>query len=66
MVDAESQTDPTFQTTRLFTRLSAAEAGKQLIEQKGYCEEELPCAEAIRSKLNELGYRLRAIKKVNR
>lgn len=66
IVDGESQTDPTFQTTRLFTRLSASEVRKQLIEQKGYSADELPCAETIRYKLNELGYHLRAVKKVNR
>jgi hypothetical protein len=66
IVDGESQTDPTFQTTRLFTRLSAAEARKQLIEQKGYRDDELPCAETIRYKLNDLGYRLQPVKKANR
>lgn len=66
IVDGDSQTDPTFQTTRLFTRLSAAEVRKQLIEQKGYSAAELPCEETIRYKLNELGYRLRPVKKVNR
>jgi hypothetical protein len=66
IVDGDSQTDPTFQTTRLFTRLSAAEARKQLIAAKGYSDDELPSEETIRNKLNELGYRLRAVKKVNR
>jgi hypothetical protein len=66
IVDGESQTDPTFQTTRLFTRLSAAEVRKQLIEHNGYREDELPCEETIRYKLNDLGYRLRPVKKVNR
>jgi Rhodopirellula transposase DDE domain len=66
VVDAESQTDPTFQTTRLYTRLSAAAVRKQLIEQQGYSDDELPCEETIRSKLNALGYHLRAVKKVNR
>ncbi len=63
IVDGQSQADPTFQTTRLYTRLSAAEVRKQLIVQAGYTDEELPTAETIRVKLNALGYTLRAVQK---
>ena len=35
IVDEYSQTDPTFRTTRLYTRLTAGEVRKQLIEQYG-------------------------------
>ncbi len=42
IADATSQTDPTFQTTQLYIRLSAAKVRKQLIEQKGYSDEQLP------------------------
>ena len=66
IVDGESQTDPTFQTTRLFTRLSATAVRQQLIEQHGYSDDELPCEETIRIKLNALGYHLRSVKKVKR
>lgn len=62
-MDEQSQTDPTFKTTRLFTRISAAEVRKQLILQKGYSDEELPCEETIRVKINELGYRLKSVQK---
>ena len=63
IVDEQSQTDPTFQSTRLYTRISAAEVRKQLIAQKGYRDEVLPTAETIRKKLNGLGYKLRAVQK---
>ena len=63
IVDEQSQTDPSFQTTRLYTRLSAAEVRQQLIDQKGYSDEELPSEETIRVKLNELNYRLRSVQK---
>jgi len=63
LADAQSQTDPTFRTTRLYTRLSASAARQGLIEKFGYTDEELPTAETIRVKLNELGYRLRAVRK---
>ena len=63
IVDAESQTDPSFKTTRLYIRLSAVEVRKQLIEQKGYGDEELPTTETIRHKLNQLGYYPKKVKK---
>jgi hypothetical protein len=63
IVDAQSQTDPTFKSTRLYTRLSARAVRQALIDQGGYTDEELPTQETIRVKLNELGYRLRAVQK---
>jgi Rhodopirellula transposase DDE domain len=56
IVDSQSQADPQFRTSRLYTRLSAAEVRRQLIAQKGYADEELPTAETIATKLNSLGY----------
>lgn len=63
LVDSQSQTDPTFRTTRLYTRLSAAEVRQQLIKQKGYGDAELPSISTLSRKLNELGYHLRAVQK---
>ena len=63
IAEAESQTDPTFKTTRLYIRLSAAAVREQLINQKGYSDEELPCEDTIRTKLNELGYHPKKVKK---
>ena len=57
------QTDPTFQTTQLYCRLSAAEVRKQLIEFKGYTDEQLPTVQTIGAKLNDLGFRLRTVVK---
>ena len=65
LAERYSQTDPTFRTTRLFTRLTAAQMRTQLIETKGYPEAELPCEETIRTKLNALGYGSKRVKKVN-
>ena len=56
LVDSQSQADPQFRTNRLYTRLTATEVRRQLIAQKGYREDELPTAETIMTKLNELGY----------
>jgi hypothetical protein len=63
IVDGQSQTDPTFESTRLYTRLSAATVRQALITQKGYTDEELPSEETIRVKLNDLGYTLRSVQK---
>jgi len=63
IADAASQTDATFHTTQLYTRLSAAAVRQQLIDQKGYAGEDVPCEDTIRRKLNALGYRLRPVKK---
>lgn len=57
------QTDPTFQTTRLYCRLSAPEVRKQLIARKGYTDEQLPAVQTIGEKLNALGFRLRSVVK---
>lgn len=65
IADQHSQTDPSFKSSRLYLRLSAASVRRQLIEQKGYSDESLPSEEVIRQRLNELGYTLKAVKKVN-
>ena len=57
------QADPTFQTTGLYCRLSAAEVRKQLIHRKGYADEQLPSVQTIGGKLNRLGFRLRSVVK---
>ncbi len=56
IVDGQSQADPQFRTNRLYTRLTATEVRRQLIAQKGYTDDELPTAETIATKLNNLGY----------
>jgi hypothetical protein len=63
IVDGQCPTDPSFQTRRLSTRLTAAAVRQQLIVQGGYADAELPCAETIRCKVHQLGYRLRKVQK---
>jgi transposase len=57
------QTDPTFQTTRLYCRLTAATVRRQLIERQGYAATALPSVQTIGAKLNALGFRLRKVAK---
>ncbi len=40
-----------------------AEVRRQLIEQYGYANEELPTTEVIRQRLNQLGYGLKRVAK---
>ena len=63
IVEPQSQTDPSFKSSRLYTRLSAAEVGRQLITVKGYEDIDLPCAETIRKRLNQMGYGLKRVAK---
>jgi hypothetical protein len=63
LVQDHLQTDPTFQTTRLYCRLSAPEVRQQLINRKGYTHDQLPSERTIADKLNLLGFRLRTVTK---
>ncbi|MGB7416257.1 MAG: hypothetical protein WA902_18790 [Thermosynechococcaceae cyanobacterium] len=63
IVEPQTQADPTLQSERLYTRISAAEVRRQLICQKGYRDEELPTCEVIRQRLNQMGYRLGRVSK---
>jgi Rhodopirellula transposase DDE domain len=56
IVDSQSQADPQFRSSRLYTRLTAAEVRRQLIAQKGYSDAQLPTERTIASKLTRLGY----------
>jgi hypothetical protein len=63
ILDGQSQTDPTFQSQRLYTRLTVKEVRKQLVEGKGYTDKQLPEDESLRTRINEMGYRLRGVRK---
>jgi hypothetical protein len=63
IVQGQSQTDPRFQTDRLYTRLSAAEVRRQLIDKKKYRDEDLPSSRTLSNKLDELGYRPAKVQK---
>jgi hypothetical protein len=63
ILDGQSQTDATFRSERLYTRLSVREVRAQLISRNGYTDEELPDNEVLRQRINDLGYKLKAVKK---
>ena len=63
LVQDHLQTDPTFRTTRLYCRVSAAEVRQQLIDRKDYPRDQVPSVQTITTKLNDLGFRLRPVTK---
>ncbi len=54
------QQNPSFNNPIAYTRLTAAEAIKQL-KQKGYDENQLPSLSTMALVLNRIGYRLRKV-----
>jgi hypothetical protein len=62
LAQAHSQQDPTFRTLLSYTRLTAAEALKQLRSQ-GFREDQLPSPSTMAEILNRNGYRLRKVVK---
>jgi Rhodopirellula transposase DDE domain len=65
LVDRQAQADPKFQSTFLYTRISAQAVRDALIEHKGYDEAQLPSRQTIGAILNRMGYRLKKHKKSN-
>lgn len=63
IVIPDSQTDPTFQTTRQYRRITAPNVRKQLIDAYGYTDEELPTSRTIVTCLNDLDYHPRKVVK---
>jgi hypothetical protein len=63
MGEATSQADPTFRTPQLFRRLTAGEARRRLIEEKGYTPDTVPSERSLRRKLSALGFKPRRVAK---
>jgi hypothetical protein len=62
LAELHSQQDPTFRTSLSYTRLTAAEALKQLRSQ-GFHEDQLPSPSTMADVLNRNNYRLRKVLK---
>ena len=63
LVQGDVQADPKFQTPFGYLKVTAQGVRDQLIAEKGYVDEELPCRQTIGEVLNRLGYRLRPVVK---
>jgi hypothetical protein len=62
LAEVHAQPDPTFRTSISYTRLTAAEAIRQLSAQ-GFTDEQLPSSSTMAEVLNRMGYRLRKVLK---
>jgi len=62
LAEEQAQQDPTFRTSIGYTRLTAAEAIRQLSAQ-GFSDEQLPSLSSMAEILNRMGYRLRKVLK---
>jgi Rhodopirellula transposase DDE domain len=62
-VEPHSQTDPTFQTTQVYTRMTARQVRAQLAERPEYADVALPSVRTFNTKLNQLDYRLKRVEK---
>jgi hypothetical protein len=56
IVEPFVQVDPTLRSERLYRKLTTREVMRRLVSEKGYAEAGLPSEEAIRQRLNGLGY----------
>ena len=63
LAEPESQTDPKFQTSFKYTRITAKAMREALITKKGWKDGSLPCEKSIGNILNRLDYRLRRVQK---
>ncbi len=63
ILEPNSQTDPTFRSCRIYTPLTAKEIRHRLRKDFGYKNIELPSVRTLRTKLNQLGFTLRKVKK---
>lgn len=63
LVEPYTQVDPQFQTTLLYSRMTAKAVYQALIEHKGYSTEELPKERTILNMLNRLGSDLKRVQK---
>jgi hypothetical protein len=63
IVSEKTQADPTLESDRLYTRMTAKEVRKRLVE-SGYTDDELPSESTLSRKLNKLGYNLKRVQKV--
>ena len=63
IVEPDSQTDPTFRSTRMYTPLTARQVRRRLINDFSFKHKDLPSRRTISTLLNYLGFTLRKVQK---
>jgi hypothetical protein len=64
IVDEKTQADPALKTDKLYLKITVKEIRNRLIA-SGYTDAELPAKSTLGRKLNQLGYNLKRVQKVN-
>ena len=63
LAEPESQTDPKFQTTFKYTRITAKAMRRALIDEMNWAPENTPCEKTIGNIMNRMNYCLRRVQK---
>jgi hypothetical protein len=63
VVEPHTQADPQLRTERVYRKITTKEVMRRLHAEKGYAQETLPSEEAIRERLNRLGYHPMRVRK---
>lgn len=63
ILDSQSQTDPSFKTTRLYTKLTIKQLRLELLKLDEYTEEKLPCDQTLTTIVNTLGFTVKKVQK---
>jgi hypothetical protein len=63
IVGEKTQADPTLESDRLYTKMTAKEVRRLLVE-SGFPDNKLPVESTLSRKLNKLGYTLKRVQKV--
>lgn len=63
IVEPDSQTDPTFRSTRIYTTLTAKEVRRRLTKDFGFKKKDLPSRRTISTLMNKLGYVIQSVQK---
>lgn len=63
IVEPNSQADPTFRSTKIYTTLTAKEVRKRLIKDFGHNNKVLPSRRTISTLMNKLGYVIQSVQK---
>jgi hypothetical protein len=63
LAEPRTQADPSLKSSLCYTRITGEAMRKALIEEKGYADQDLPCANTVGNILNRMGYNLKRVLK---
>lgn len=63
LAERETQADPAVKSSLTYTRITGKSVRKALIDEKGFCDRELPAEKTFNAILNRMGYNLKRVQK---